>query len=123
LLVTKKHQGGPMADKITTDSGLQYEVLVEGDGATPGPTDTVSAHYHGTFEDGRVFDSSVDRGEPIDLPVNGVIQGWQEALQMMKEGDKWRLTVPPQLGYGERGAGPIPGNATLVFEVELIKVR
>ena len=112
-----------MADIITTDSGLQYEVLVEGDGATPGPTDTVSAHYHGTFEDGRVFDSSVDRGEPIDLPVNGVIQGWQEALQMMKEGDKWRLTVPPQLGYGEAGVGPIPGNSTLIFEVELIKVR
>ena len=67
---------------IITDSGLQYEVLVEGVGATPGPTDTVSAHYHGTFEDGRVFDSSVDRGEPIDLPVNGVIPGWQEALQL-----------------------------------------
>ena len=75
-----------MTDMITTDSGLQYEVLVEGAGATPGPTDTVSAHYHGTFEDGRVFDSSVDRGEPIDLPVNGVIPGWQEALQIMKEG-------------------------------------
>ena len=83
---------------ITTDSGLQYEVLVEGAGATPGPTDTVSAHYHGTFEDGRVFDSSVDRGEPIDLPVNGVIPGWQEALQIMNEGDKSRLVVPPELG-------------------------
>ena len=112
-----------MADMITTDSGLQYEVLVEGAGATPGPTDTVSAHYHGTFEDGRVFDSSVERGEPIDLPVNGVIAGWQEALQMMKEGDKWRLVVPSELGYGAAGAGPIPGNTTLVFEVELIKVR
>ena len=112
-----------MMDMITTDSGLQYEVLVEGAGATPGPTDTVSAHYHGTFEDGRVFDSSVDRGEPIDLPVNGVIAGWQEALQMMKEGDKWRLIVPPELGYGAAGVGPIPGNTTLVFEVELIKVR
>ena len=108
---------------ITTDSGLQYEVLVEGAGATPGPTDTVSAHYHGTFEDGRVFDSSVDRGEPIDLPVNGVIPGWQEALQIMKEGEKWRLVVPPELGYGAAGVGPIPGNTTLIFEVELTKVR
>ena len=108
---------------IITDSGLQYEVLVEGVGATPGPTDTVSAHYHGTFEDGRVFDSSVDRGEPIDLPVNGVIPGWQEALQMMKEGDKWRLVVPPELGYGAAGVGPIPGNTTLIFEVELIEVK
>ena len=112
-----------MTDMITTDSGLQYEVLVEGAAATPGPTDTVSAHYHGTFEDGRVFDSSVDRGEPIDLPVNGVIPGWQEALQIMKEGDKWRLVVPPELGYGAAGVGPIPGNTTLIFEVELIKVR
>ena len=112
-----------MTDMITTDSGLQYEVLVEGAGATPGPTDTVSAHYHGTFEDGRVFDSSVDRGEPIDLPVIGVIPGWQEALQIMKEGDKWRLVVPPELGYGAAGVGPIPGNTTLIFEVELIKVR
>ena len=89
----------------------------------PGPTDTVSAHYHGTFLDGRVFDSSVDRGEPLDLPVNGVIAGWTEALLMMKEGDKWKLTVPPELGYGENGVGPIPGNTTLVFEVELIAVR
>ena len=112
-----------MANMIITDSGLQYEVLVEGVGATPGPTDTVSAHYHGTFEDGRVFDSSVDRGEPIDLPVNGVIPGWQEALQMMKEGDKWRLVVPPELGYGAAGVGPIPGNTTLIFEVELIEVK
>ena len=112
-----------MVDMITTDSGLQYKVLVEGAGATPGPSDTVSAHYHGTFEDGRVFDSSVERGEPIDLPVNGVIAGWQEALQMMKEGDKWRLVVPPELGYGAAGVGSIPGNTTLIFEVELIKVR
>jgi|TARA_B100002003_G_scaffold118133_1_gene108974 FKBP-type peptidyl-prolyl cis-trans isomerase FklB len=112
-----------MGDIISTASGLQYEILESGSGATPGPTDTVSAHYHGTFEDGRVFDSSVERGEPIDLPVNGVIAGWTEALQMMKEGDKWRLTVPPKLGYGADGVGPIPGNSTLVFEVELITVR
>lgn len=112
-----------MGDVTTTDSGLQYEILASGSGATPGPTDTVSAHYHGTFEDGRVFDSSVDRGEPIDLPVNGVIAGWTEALLMMKEGDKWRLIVPPELGYGANGVGPIPGNTTLVFEVELLVVR
>ena len=116
-------EGNNMTNMITTESGLQYEVLVEGTGATPGPADTVSAHYHGTFEDGRVFDSSVERGEPIDLPVNGVIAGWQEALQMMKEGDKWRLVVPPELGYGSRDVGPIPGNSTLIFEVELIKVK
>ena len=112
-----------MGDVTTTDSGLQYEILASGSGATPGPTDTVSAHYHGTFEDGRVFDSSVERGEPIDLPVNGVIAGWTEALQMMQEGDKWRLTVPPELGYGANGVGPIPGNTTLIFEVELLSVR
>jgi FKBP-type peptidyl-prolyl cis-trans isomerase len=112
-----------MSDLITTDSGLQYEILASGSGATPGPTDTVSAHYHGTFEDGKVFDSSVDRGEPIDLPVDGVIAGWTEALQLMKEGDKWRLIVPSELGYGSNGVGPIPGNTTLVFEVELLVVR
>ena len=112
-----------MSDLITTDSGLQYEILASGSGATPGPTDTVSAHYHGTFEDGKVFDSSVDRGEPIDFPVDGVIAGWTEALQLMKEGDKWRLIVPPELGYGSNGVGPIPGNTTLVFEVELLVVR
>ena len=112
-----------MSDLITTDSGLQYEILASGSGATPGPTDTVSAHYHGTFEDGKVFDSSVDRGEPIDLSVDGVIAGWTEALQLMKEGDKWRLIVPPKLGYGSNGVGPIPGNTTLVFEVELLVVR
>ena len=106
-----------MGEVTTTDSGLQYEILASGSGATPGPTDTVSAHYHGTFEDGRVFDSSVDRGEPIDLPVNGVIAGWTEALQMMKEGDKWRLIVPPELGYGASGVGPIPGNTTLVCDL------
>jgi FKBP-type peptidyl-prolyl cis-trans isomerase FklB len=112
-----------MGDMITTASGLQYEVLESGDGATPGPTDTVSAHYHGTFKDGRVFDSSVERGQPIDLPVNGVIAGWTEALQMMQEGDKWKLIVPPELGYGAAGVGPITGNTTLIFEVELITVR
>ncbi len=111
-----------MGETIVTASGLRYEILVSGDGATPGPTDQVTAHYHGTFQDGRVFDSSVDRSEPLQFSVNGVIAGWTEALQMMKEGDKWRLTVPPDLAYGAAGSGPIPGNSTLIFEVELIKV-
>ena len=111
-----------MGETKVTASGLRYEILESGEGATPGPTDLVTAHYHGTFQDGRVFDSSVDRGEPLQLSVNGVIAGWTEALQMMKEGDKWRLTVPPELGYGAAGVGPIPGNTTLIFEVELIKV-
>ena len=109
---------------VTLPSGLQYEVLAEGSGATPGATDTVVVHYHGTLVDGTVFDSSVERGEPASFPVNGVIAGWTEALQLMQEGDKWRLTIPPELAYGERGAGEQIGpNATLTFEVELIEVR
>ena len=109
---------------VTLPSGLQYEVLAEGNGATPGATDTVVVHYHGTLVDGTVFDSSVERGEPASFPVNGVIGGWTEALQLMQEGDKWRLTIPPELAYGERGAGEQIGpNATLIFEVELIEVR
>ena len=112
-----------MSDVITTASGLKYEILESGSGATPGPRDTVSAHYHGTFEDGRVFDSSVERGQPIDLPVNGVIAGWTEALQLMQEGDKWKLYIPSELAYGERGVGPIPPNATLIFDIELLAVK
>ena len=108
---------------VTTASGLQYEVLVSGDGATPGPTDTVTTHYHGTFVDGRVFDSSVDKGVPASFPVNRVIKGWTEALQMMKVGDKWKLVCPPDLAYGERGRGGIPPNSTLIFEVELLDVQ
>jgi FKBP-type peptidyl-prolyl cis-trans isomerase FklB len=107
-----------------TASGLQYEVLVDGTGAIPKATDKVTTHYHGTLLDGTVFDSSVQRGQPIDFPVNGVIQGWQEALQLMKVGSKWKLYVPYNLGYGERGAGGAIGPyATLVFEVELLKIN
>jgi len=115
----------PEAGKvITTTSGLKYEVLESGSGATPGPTDRVTVHYKGTLEDGTEFDSSYKRGQPAVFPVNRVIRGWTEALQLMKEGDKWRLTIPPDLAYGERGAGTaIPPNATLTFEVELIRVN
>jgi len=108
---------------IVTASGLQYRVMKSGQGATPGPTDVVKAHYHGTFIDGKVFDSSVERGEPLELPVNGVISGWTEALQMMQEGDQWQLFVPSDLAYGARGVGPIPGDTALIFEVELIEVK
>ena len=108
----------------TTASGLQYEVLIEGTGPMPSATDTVVTHYHGTLTDGTVFDSSVDRGSPASFPVNRVIAGWTEALQMMGVGSKWRLVIPPNLAYGESGAGAaIPPNATLVFEVELLEIQ
>lgn len=108
----------------TTASGLQYEVLTSGNGKSPSATDQVVAHYHGMLINGKVFDSSVERGQPITLPVNGVIQGWQEALQLMKEGDKWRLYIPYDLAYGPQGAGnDIPPFAALIFDVELIQVK
>jgi FKBP-type peptidyl-prolyl cis-trans isomerase FklB len=107
-----------------TDSGLQYRVMSSGDGKSPAPTDQVTTHYHGKLLDGTVFDSSVNRGTPATFPVNGVIQGWQEALPMMKEGDKWELFIPYNLAYGENGAGgAIPPYATLIFEVELLSVN
>lgn len=106
-----------------TDSGLQYEVLSEGKGAIPSSTAKVRTHYHGTLIDGTVFDSSYDRGEPAEFPVNGVIAGWTEALQLMQEGAKWRLYVPSALAYGEKGAGGAIGpHATLVFDVELLAI-
>ena len=108
---------------IVTASGLQYLVMQSGSGKTPGPTDTVKAHYHGTFIDGSVFDSSVERGAPLDIGVNRVISGWTEALQLMQEGDKWKLFVPSELAYGKRGTGPIPADTALIFEVELIEVK
>ena len=107
----------------TTDSGLMYEVVKKGSGQEkPRPGDTVSAHYTGMFLDGRTFDSSVDRGEPISFPVGTgrVIKGWDEALLDMTKGEKRILIIPPQLAYGSRGRGPIPPNTTLVFEVELL---
>lgn len=117
-------QNGQREGVVTLPSGLQYEILAEGDGATPGPTSTVTTHYHGTLIDGTVFDSSVRRGRPASFPVNGVIAGWTEALQLMQVGDKWRLFLPPELAYGDRGAGGAIGpGATLVFEVELLEVQ
>lgn len=109
---------------ITLDSGLQYEVIESGEGDTPGATDNVTTHYRGTLLDGSEFDSSYKRGQPASFPVNGVIAGWTEALQKMKEGDKWKLYIPSHLAYGERGAGAsIPPNSTLIFDIELIKVN
>ena len=107
----------------TTASGLQYEVLTAGSGATPAETDSVTVHYTGTLIDGTEFDSSVRRGEPASFPVNGVIPGWTEALQLMKVGGKYRLFVPSELAYGPRGAGQAIGpNAALIFEVELLSI-
>ena len=117
-------ENGNRAGVVTTVSGLQYEVLASGDGITPGPTDRVTTHYHGTLIDGRVFDSSMQRGQPIEFPVNGVISGWTEALQLMRVGDRWKLYIPPELAYGKRGAGGVIGpDETLIFEVELLGVR
>lgn len=113
---------GERTEVEQTASGLQYEVLAQGEGAKPAATDTVRVHYHGTFIDGSVFDSSVLRGEPAQFPVNGVIKGWVEALQLMPVGSKWKLYVPHHLAYGEQGAGSIPPCSTLVFEVELLEI-
>ena len=107
-----------------TPSGLQYQVLKKGTGETPKATDVVRVHYHGTLIDGKVFDSSVEKKEPAEFPVNRVIPGWTEALQKMKVGDKWKLVIPAELAYGERGTpgGPIGPNQVLIFEVELLSI-
>ena len=108
---------------VVLESGLQYEILTAGEGEKPVAASTVRTHYHGTLLDGTVFDSSYDRGEPAEFPVNGVIAGWTEALQLMPVGSKWRLTVPYGLAYGEQGAGGAIGPfATLVFDVELLAI-
>jgi len=111
-------------DEVTiTESGLQYEVLATGEGAIPTAQSTVRTHYHGTFVNGDIFDSSVDRGQPAEFPVGGVIAGWTEALQLMTEGSKWRLYVPYNLAYGERGSqGAIPPYSALIFDVELLAI-
>jgi len=108
---------------VTLESGLQYEVLEAAEGEQPGPTDIVTTHYVGTLVDGTEFDSSYERGEPASFPLNGVIPGWTEALQLMAVGSKWRLYVPPTLAYGAQDRGPIPGNSTLIFDVELLGIE
>ena len=106
-----------------TESGLQYEIITEGNGPKPTVTDMVSVHYHGTLTDGTVFDSSVDRGEPSEFRLNGVIRGWTEGLQLMPVGSKWKFTIPSNLAYGPRANGRIPAFSTLVFEVELLEIK
>jgi FKBP-type peptidyl-prolyl cis-trans isomerase FklB len=108
---------------IELPSGLQYEVITEGSGSKPLARDKVTCHYHGTLIDGTVFDSSVKRGQPATFPLNMVIKGWTEGLQLMAVGSKWRFFIPPQLAYGERQTGAHIGpNSTLIFEVELLEV-
>ena len=105
-------------------SGLQYEVLTESTGAKPRDFNTVTCHYHGTLVDGTVFDSSVNRGKPASFPLNMVIKGWTEGLQLMGTGAKWRFFIPPHLGYGDRQVGHVIGpNSTLIFDVELISIN
>jgi FKBP-type peptidyl-prolyl cis-trans isomerase FkpA len=114
----------PAQSPITTKSGLVYQSLKEGSGASPAATDTVKVHYRGTLQDGKEFDSSYKRGEPTEFPLNRVIPCWTEGVQMMKPGGKARLTCPPAIAYGARGAGGVvPPNATLTFEVELVSVK
>ena len=108
---------------VTLPSGLQYEIIKEGKGAKPKATDKVRVHYHGTLINGVVFDSSVERGEPAEFPLNAVIPGWTEILQLMPEGSKWRVVIPSELAYGSRGAGDvIRPNMTLIFEIELLDI-
>lgn len=106
----------------TLESGIQYEVLTSGKGAIPKASDKVTTHYHGTLLDGTVFDSSVQRGQPASFPVGGVIKGWQEILQLMPVGSKWRVFIPSDLAYGPRATGSIPANSALIFEIELISI-
>ncbi|MEI6765732.1 MAG: FKBP-type peptidyl-prolyl cis-trans isomerase [Bacteroidota bacterium] len=108
---------------VTTASGLQYKVIKEGTGLSPKETDNVTVNYEGTFINGKKFDSSFDRGQPATFPLNGVIKGWTEGLQHMKEGGSYELYIPYDLGYGEQGTEGIPGGSTLIFKVDLIKVE
>jgi FKBP-type peptidyl-prolyl cis-trans isomerase len=115
---------GQTNEMTTTASGLKYQVLKQGTGTvSPKATDTVNVHYHGTLLDGTIFDSSVQRGQPISFPLNGVIAGWTEGLQLMKVGDKFRFQIPPNLAYGEASRPSIPPNSTLIFDVELLGIQ
>ncbi|MGI9326819.1 MAG: FKBP-type peptidyl-prolyl cis-trans isomerase [Pseudomonadales bacterium] len=116
-------ENGKKEGITTLASGLQYEVLNPGDGPKPTADDTVTTHYEGRLIDDTVFDSSIQRGEPASFPLKGVIPGWTEALQLMPTGAKYRLFIPPNLAYGERAAGTIPPNSTLIFEVELLSIE
>ncbi len=116
-------ENGQKDEITTTDSGLQYEVIQEGEGSKPAANDTVTVHYTGRLLDGTVFDSSVQRGEPIEFPLNRVIPGWTEGVQLMSPGAKYRFWIPANLAYGEQGPGPIGPNQVLDFDVELIKVH
>lgn len=116
-------RNGTREGVVTLPSGLQYEIITEGTGAKPTLSDQVTTHYHGTTIDGEVFDSSVERNEPATFQLGGVIKGWQDALQLMPVGSKWKIYVPSDLAYGERGAGPKIGpHSTLIFEVELLAI-
>lgn len=117
-------ENGKRENVVTLPSGLQYEIIKQGNGPKPLATNTVTCHYHGTTIRGEVFDSSVKRGQPASFPLNGVIKGWTEALQLMPVGSKWKLFIPPQLAYGNRNISrEIGPNSTLIFEVELISFR
>ncbi|MFM2586892.1 FKBP-type peptidyl-prolyl cis-trans isomerase [Vibrio sp. TBV020] len=117
-------ENGKKEGIVTTESGLQYEVLHKGEGEQkPTASSKVKVHYHGTLIDGTVFDSSVDRGEPISFKLNQVIKGWQEGLTYMSVGDKFRLYIPSPLAYGKNGTGPIPPASALIFEVELLEIQ
>ena len=119
FLADNKTKGGV----VTLPSGLQYQVLKEGTGAKPGARDKVTCHYHGTLIDGTVFDSSVQRGQPASFPLDRVISGWTEGLQLMPVGSKWRFFIPPNLGYGDRQvSAQIGPNSTLIFDVELLGI-
>lgn len=117
-------ENGKKEGVVTTASGLQYEVIKKADGAQPKPTDVVTVHYEGKLTDGSVFDSSIERGSPIDLPVSGVIPGWVEGLQLMHVGEKYKLYIPSELAYGAQSPSPaIPANSVLVFDLELLGIK
>ena len=117
-------KNGQLEDVVTLDSGLQYKVLETGEGDRPAATDVVRVHYEGRLLDGSVFDSSYQRGAPAEFPLNGVISGWTEGLQLMTVGSQWELYIPPELAYGAQGAGGVIGPfATLIFKVELLDIR